>query len=129
MSTPTFDETKSIEHTAEAGANYRRYEILREHEEFAWAVVLLFYSALHLVEAHKCIHHPDKSLSDHREISYYVLGELSEIHEYYDELYRMSRSIRYYLRACNESQANYAHGGYTTLWMQMKELGITYEYL
>ena len=40
-------------HTQEAFANFQRYELFRDNPvHTSWAVVLLFYSALHLVDAY-----------------------------------------------------------------------------
>ena len=104
------NEIEASKHTAEAKANYHRYVILREQGEFGWGVVLLFYSALHLVEAYKRIYHPNEILDDHRKRLNYVYDELRQISVYYETLYTMSRHVRYYLYQCNEDKANYAHG-------------------
>ena len=128
MDAPSFSEIESSRHKAEAKANYHRYTLLHEQGEYGWAVVLLFYSALHLVEAYKCIHHPAESLNDHRKRLDYVYDELRQISVYYETLYTMSRHVRYYLYVCSEEKADYAHGDYTLLWAEMQKRGITYEY-
>lgn len=128
MDTPSVDAFEANKYKAEAKANYHRYVILREQGEFGWAVVLLFYSALHLVEAYKCIYHPDALLDDHRKRLDYVYDELRQISVYYETLYNMSRHVRYYLYRCNEDKAGYAHGDYNLLWAEMQKLGVTYEY-
>ena len=126
MDAPSFDENTANRHKAEAGANYHRYEILRDQGEWGWAVVLLFYSALHLVEAYKCIHHPGRAFKNHEERLDYVFDELFSINMYYRTLYSMSRSVRYDLYQCKEEKLGFAHGDYNLLWLEMEKLGITY---
>ena len=128
MDAPSLNEIEASKYITEAKANYHRYVVLREQGEFGWAVVLLFYSALHLVEAYKCIYHPNEVLDDHRKRLDYVYDELRQISIYYETLYSMSRHVRYYLYLCNEDKADYAHGDYILLWAEMQKLGITYEY-
>src|SRR5438270_14087151 len=124
MDARAYDENLSSRHIAEASANYARYEHLNEVGEYGWAVVLLFYSALHLVDAYKCIHHPGVDFRNHEQRDEYVFDELRSIHVYYKSLLSMSRSVRYDLYDCSSENVHYAHGEYTQLWLEMQTLGI-----
>ena len=126
MNTPSYDQIQSNRHISESSTNYTRYENLKNSGEYGWAVVLLFYSALHLVEAYKCIHHPSNKFSSHSQRDDYVFEKIRSINQYYYSLSSMSRSVRYDLYDCKPENLQYAHGEYNVLWIEMQKLGITY---
>ena len=126
MSALTSNEGFADRHIEEAEANYLRYEILRERDEFGWAGVLLSYSALHLIEAHRCKYHPETLILDHSQRNSYVASELREVNRRYNALYQASRSVRYYLDHGSEERLTFLHGDYNLLWVEMQRRGITW---
>jgi hypothetical protein len=126
MRAEPFDESLSRRHIIEAETNYRRYEDLKSREEWGWAAVLLFYSALHLVEAHKCLYDPDRRFASHEQRNDYVYDALQTINVWYATLQYISRSVRCDLYRCSEENLSFAHGDYNLLWVEMQRLGITF---
>ncbi len=110
MAAPGSLNRKSQLHIDEAHANYQRYELLLAIPEHrGWACVLLFYSALHLVEAYKCVYHPDERIDGHEQRDAYIYDELFEIHAHYKAMYELSRNIRYKLRPVSVEDARRLH--------------------
>ena len=127
MDAPSFDETQSNRHLNEAKANYTLFEKLRDQQHWGWATVVLFYSALHLVEAYKCIHHPHLDFKGHSERNDYVFDNIRTINIGYRSLYSMSRSVRYDLFDCKEVHLKHVEGDYNLLWIEMNKLGLAWE--
>jgi len=89
-------------HLKEAHTNYQRYQrFLTEPENFDWAIVLLFYSALHLVQAHAIskakadasVIRPESQFDRDR----YVANHLGSIVYEYTALRNASEDARYNL--------------------------------
>ena len=99
-------------HIAEAQDNYRRYErFLQTPEDTSWARAALFYSALHLVQAHaitKCALVHDVVPSNHNERIKYVVKHLGRVERDYGRLEDVSKAVRYDLwRSTLEENARY----------------------
>lgn len=84
------------EHIAQAEKNERLYENLIGTEFNDWAVVSLFYAALHYVDAY-FVQRIGVSPSNHSARNYLVDSslDLTEIRQAYSDLYRLSRDVRY----------------------------------
>lgn len=90
-------------HIQEAQENYERYErLLHSPPDAGWALVSLFYSAVHLVQAHaiaKCptLHPPSPVPMDHYTRSRYVIDHLGRLDNHYSRLRDASEDVRYSL--------------------------------
>ena len=86
-------------HIAEAQDNYRRYKrFLQTPEDTSWALVALFYSALHLVQAHaitKCALTHEAVPTSHNERIKYVAKHLGRVEQDYGRLEDISKAVRY----------------------------------
>ncbi len=95
---PDYFPKKAKQHVAEAWRNYCLYDKWVDKEP-SWALVLLFYSALHLVQAHaenQYAKKPNISLpSKHLERTQYIAGNLQKIIIDYRELQTASEDVRY----------------------------------
>lgn len=90
----------SNDHIEEAKDNYERYlRLLEDDRDIDWALVILFYSALHLVQAHAERHAPKITgvaiPMDHHTRNDYVKRQLSEIYDEYMLLQNASKDARY----------------------------------
>ena len=87
------------EHISQAQNNYQRYlRLLQTPEEAGWALVILFYAALHLVQAHAITRHPGEAPpKDHQERSIYVASHLGRLYADYLRLQDGSEEVRYNL--------------------------------
>lgn len=87
-------------HVREAWRNYCLYERWLEHEP-SWALVLLFYSAVHLVQAHAInlgATNPRIIVpADHLQRRRYIAERLQRIIADYGELQTASENVRYSL--------------------------------
>lgn len=92
---------KAREHIAGAQANYQRYErLLQTPEDTGWALVALFYAALHLVQAHavtKCALLQEPLPENHNERMKYVVRHLGRSEWDYQDLENASKTVRYNL--------------------------------
>ena len=86
-------------HIAQAQDNYRLYlRLLETPEGVRWALVVLFYAALHLVQAHALTKYPnDMPSKDHLERRVYVAGNLGRLFGDYIRLQDVSEQVRYEL--------------------------------
>jgi hypothetical protein len=89
------------QHLAGARANHQRYERFSPtSEDRDWALVALFYAALHLVQAHaitKCALTRETVPSNHNERIKYLSRHLGRIEFDYLTLEDMSKAVRYEL--------------------------------
>jgi hypothetical protein len=108
---PTTDNSgdASDKHIQEAKENHERYlRFVEDDRDIDWAIVVLFYSALHLVQAHAERH--ARRLNEqipytHPERDGYVARQLSEIQEDYDLLQSASKDARYKLKKRSKREA------------------------
>ncbi|HTE20792.1 MAG TPA: hypothetical protein VK689_20695 [Armatimonadota bacterium] len=85
-------------HLEQARHNYSLFERLRGEGIFLdWAVTVLFYTALQLVDAHAA-HNGYSASSDHMERRRYVWRYLRPVHARYRDFEDASRDTRYDLR-------------------------------
>lgn len=86
-------------HIDGARGNYQRYErLLQTPEDKGWAVVALFYAALHLVQAHAIAKSgplQEPVPDNHNERIKYVNKHLGRIEADYIRLEEGSKSVRY----------------------------------
>jgi hypothetical protein len=88
-------------HIEEAKENFERYErFLADNRDIDWALIALFYSAVHLVQAHaerqtRTVRDPAGIPGDHASRNGYVSRQLSEIYEDYMFLQSASKDARY----------------------------------
>lgn len=86
-------------HIGEAYANYKRFLTLRANRDYQWAAILLFYSAIHLIDACHAHYHPTERLNNHSERNDYVrYDEPKRIKRDYDYMYIVSIQLRYELQ-------------------------------
>lgn len=89
-------------HIAEAKSNYDRYSRFAANtDDTGWAIVVLFYSALHLVQAHAVTRCPalrEKIPNSHVDRNSYVSRHLGNIDLAYRNLRDASEDFRYKLR-------------------------------
>lgn len=95
------------------------------HCEYGWASLLLFYSALHLVEAYRYRHHPHKVFRDHADRNEYVSVELPTLRDAYRTLRSISVSIRYDMLDCKERNYEFVLDYYDSVRDGMQSLGIS----
>lgn len=90
---------KARKHIDGAKANYQRYHrFLQSSEDMGWALVALFYAALHLVQTHaitKCGLLQESVPKNHNERIKYVQDHLGRIEGDYTMLEEMSKCVRY----------------------------------
>ena len=95
------DSDLSYEHIREAEENYERYHrLLQDERDVDWALVVLFYCAMHLVQAHAVRHarklrNVDGIPADHERRNAYVHRLLPELYEDYMLLQSASKDARY----------------------------------
>ncbi len=89
----------SNEHIQEAKDNYERYQrLLQDDRDLDWALVVLFYSAMHLVQAHaeRFARRLNEVIpADHQERNGYASRQLNELFEDYMLLQSASKDARY----------------------------------
>jgi hypothetical protein len=92
---------KAREHLAGARANHQRYQrFLQTPEDTGWALVALFYAALHLVQAHaitKCALVQEAVPGNHNERIKYLGRHLGRLEFDYEALEKASKIVRYNL--------------------------------
>lgn len=105
---------KAREHIAGAQANYLRYlRYLQTPEDVGWALVALFYAALHLVQAHtiaKTGPLQEPLPDNHNERIKYVENHLGRIEGDYVRLEGVSKSVRYNLWEPTPEEVAKYHG-------------------
>jgi hypothetical protein len=104
-------------HINEAHDNYRRYErYLQIPEDTGWALVLLFYSAVHLVQAHaiaKLKGRSDQTIpDDHTARFSYIANNLGSIETHYSRLFDLSIHVRYHLYKPSREELERIHRDY-----------------
>src|SRR5258708_5422545 len=86
-------------HLEESHKNYRRYELLQSAGETEWALVLLFYSAVPLLQSH-AVHAAgtagaNSAPKSHEQRLDYAYDHCGSIFNEYRILYEKSRDVRY----------------------------------
>lgn len=86
-------------HIEGAQKNYQRYQrLLQAPEDADWSLVALFYTALHLVQAHaiaKSGRFAEPAPTNHNERIKYIEKHLGRIEADYIRLEEASKSVRY----------------------------------
>ena len=101
-------------HILGAKENYERYErLLKNPPDVDWALVSLFYSALHLVQAHAIANCPTRQWpnppENHAERSEYISDHLGRIFTDYSRLRNASEDVRYDLSKPTEDAVQAYH--------------------
>jgi hypothetical protein len=95
MPLPVVLNPNAQDHLERARHNYRLYQQLKDGGEFLdWALTLLFYTALHLVQAYACQHGPWEP-ADHGQRRDYIRERLRRIFFDYRDLQDRSENMRY----------------------------------
>ena len=120
---------QSLRHLQEASANYRRYQdFLKEPQNVQWAIVFLFYSALHLVQAYACDKSPDLKLKDHEARDSYVARELRFVAKAYEKLKYASIDARYDLIVYDQVRAlKFENDCFRPLRIHLREAGFFWD--
>lgn len=83
------------DHLGKARHNYRLYQHLHDDGEFLdWAITLMFYTALHLVQAHAELYGPWVP-ENHDDRRSYVREQLNRVYHDYRDLHDRGRDMRY----------------------------------
>jgi hypothetical protein len=92
------------DHLAQARRNYRLYLQLRAGGEFTeWALTVLFYTAVHLVQAYAAQHGPWVP-ANHGERAEYIRERLGPVFHDYRDLQDRSEDVRYDLWTISEGE-------------------------
>ena len=88
---------RARQHITQAQNNYQRYlRFVETPEDAGWALVVLFYAALHLVQAHAITKHPGETPpKDHQERKVYVANNLGRLQGDFLNLQDGSEQVRY----------------------------------
>jgi hypothetical protein len=118
-------------HLDEAAANYRRYRWLLDANEPDWALTLLFYSALHLIQAYaeQEATHPGAAPApaDHPARRAYVADRLRSISRAYRALQEASEDARYDLARYSAQEVREFHDDeYTRVREGLRARGIEF---
>lgn len=96
-----------------------------------WAITLVFYTALHLVDSYLAALrpsvHPDKNFSRQRPFGrdYYIEQHLPDLEEHYDRLYNASVNARYKVQCLTPFAAAYYQHHYVNHFAPiMRRFGI-----
>ena len=129
MPAPRTTNSKSREYLQEAYENYQRYEKSLDQQEYLnWAIVFLFYSAVHLINAYAIAKHPNKQFHSHQERDEYVKDNLRVIYNRYDILEGASRNARYELVRYGRNRALQIHNNaFNGIRVELKTLGFEWE--
>ena len=110
MPAPKTANKEALEHIAEAYVNYRRYErFLNNSEDVSWAIVALFYSAVHLMQAYAHAKTPANMPTTHIERGTYVWNQMKPIAAHYERLKTASEWARYDMGKFNTGQTRRIH--------------------
>ena len=120
---------KSREHLQEAYENYCRYKkFLDDKENLNWAIVLLFYSAVHLVNAYAATKDPYTRFTSHQDRDKYININIKSIYEIYRRLEVASRSARYDLARYDRNRTVRFHDEtFNRIRIELKTLGFEWE--
>lgn len=108
---PSFVEldADAAAHLTKARHNFELYQKLRsERTHLDWAITLLFYTALHLVQSYACQHGPWVP-RDHYERARFVNEELRPIYHPYRDLEDRSKNMRYDLHETTTAEVEAWH--------------------
>ena len=100
MPPATSDNDISDFHIQVAKENYERYQrLLQNNLDIDWALIALFYCAVHLVQAHAAMYAPripgERVPVDHKTRNHYAANRLPEIFDAYALLKNVSEDARY----------------------------------
>lgn len=120
---------RTQEHIDEARSNYRRYErMIQEPEDVSWSAVMLFYSALHLIQAYARHYTPGDIPGDHEDRADYASVNFPpDIAQNYIKLDRVSRQARYHLTKFTAPEVKSLHdSAYAKIRRYLREQGISW---
>jgi hypothetical protein len=117
----------AAEHLEHARHNHALYERLASEGQFRdWAIVLLFYAALHLVQAHAIQHGEPLRPTSHEARREYVSRRLASFARHYTRLRRLSEDARYERWMPDEQQVRDAHDrDFQHIVAQLRNRGIS----
>jgi hypothetical protein len=121
---------RAQEHIDEAEANYRRYELmLGASENVPWATALLFYSALHLIQAYARYRTRHWIPRDHEDRADYVAENMPlGIAFHYTKLYRASRLARYSMVKYTRAEVRTLHDDqFAKIRRHLREQGVAWQ--
>lgn len=129
---PAYLSRAAKKHLIESLRNYRLYEFLMEHSKFEWALVLLFYSVLHLVQAHSERRASTigvrEFVSNHSERSDYVRNHLASIYASYRQLQTASEEARYNLVTFKGEDVTDVHDNvFVKMVNRLDKMGISWD--
>lgn len=129
MAVPKNTDRDALEHIAEAYANYRRYErFLNDPEEVSWAVVALFYSAVHLMQAYAHAKTPMNMPDTHEKRAVYISNQMRPIASHYRRLRTASEWARYDMRPSDAAQTRRIHDAdFKQILIYMREQGLWWD--
>ncbi len=129
MPAPKTTDREALEHIAEAHANYRRYErFLNNSEEVSWAVVALFYSAVHLMQAYAHAKTPMNMPDAHEKRAVYISNQMKPIASHYRRLRTASEWARYDMRPSDAAQTRRLHDeAFKQILIYMREQGFWWD--
>ena len=120
------------EHILEAAANYQRYQRLLDGGDPDWALTLLFYSAVHLVQA--CAEQEatrpgsPPAPANHGERLDYVANRLARVFTAYRTLQEASEDARYDLVKRTEDEVRRFHDNeYRRLREGLQQRGLEFQ--
>lgn len=130
---PPVIDPEALKHIEEAKRNYERYQAFIDNSlYFDWAIVTLFYSALHLVQAF-AVDSFKKGRTrevpkDHVDRDRYINSHLVEINHDYDQLKNACNDARYDLvRWTREEIEEFHDSNFMEIKKKMVRRGITWE--
>lgn len=99
-----------------------------EPESLNWAIVLLFYAAVHLVNAYAADKHPFTTFTSHSDRDTYINTNLKVIFLPYRKLEEASRSARYTLTRYDRARTIRIHDEmFNKIRIELKTLGFEWE--
>lgn len=129
MPAPKTTSRRSREHLQEVYENYCRYQNALDRQEYLnWAIVFLFYSAVHLINAYAATKHPDRKFESHYDRDEYIKDNLKVVYARYRRLEEASRSARYDLVRYDRSRTLRFHDeAFAGIRTELKTLGFEWE--
>ncbi len=129
MPAPKTTDKEALKHIAEAYTNYRRYErFLNGSEDVSWAVVALFYSAVHLMQAYACAKTPMNLPRNHLEREIYAANQMKPIARLYERIKTVSEWARYDMRWLDAAQTRRIHDeAFRQILIYMREQGLWWD--
>jgi hypothetical protein len=124
-------DQKSRRHISEAKKNFIGYKTqLKTANDKDWAIVRLFYSALHLVQAYAVSYQAQNGGTvprTHSTREVFIANHLSEIEAEYSRLEEASRDVRYDLIVLTEAEiVEYHDDEFESMRSHLRSLGFSW---